>query len=254
MNVSYDMVAKTILFLMLMLSVWNPADARADQPLELVRITCIPEMRYFEIESKNYPSEATTWIWSGFEVKEKDEKAGRQKRWRILKERGLYTTEKLVYLCKLPESTYELVMTKGLTRASGECGGAPTATMNLKRNGQDWVSHVLFGNGDCFKRPTIASLAINDGKEGWDVRNMLVCVKSNQEAAMDDCRYLKETDEATFIPGAEIKAMKLRGASEADIVKALIPDSVMKMKEVPLTQETIAGYLKPLIGEGVRTP
>ena len=96
MNVSSDMIAKTILFLMLMFSVWNHADAQADQPLELVRITCIPEMRYFEVESKDYPSEATTWIRFGFEVKEKDEKAGRKKRWRILKERGLYPPEKLV--------------------------------------------------------------------------------------------------------------------------------------------------------------
>jgi hypothetical protein len=240
---------------MVMLSVWNPADAQADQPLELVRITCIPEMRYFEVESKDYPSEATTWIWFGFiNGKEKDEKAGRKKRWRILKERGLYPPEKLVYQCKLPESTYELTMAKGAPRASGQCGAAPTATMNLKRNGQDWVSNVLFGNSDCFRRPTISSIAINDGKEGWDVRNMLICVKANREGAIDDCKYLPETDEAKFIPGEEIKAMKLRGASEEEIVKALIPDSVMKMKEVPITQETIEGYLKTATGESTGQP
>ena len=243
-----------IWFLLVMFYCWSPAEARADQPLELVRITCIPEMRYFEIESKDYPSEATTWIWFGFEVKEKHERAGRKKRWRILKEHGLYPPEKLVYQCKLPESTYELVMAKDEPRASGECGAAPIATMNLLRNGQEWVSHVLFGSGDCFKRPTIASVAINDGKEGWDVRNMLVCVKSNQEGVLDNCKYLKETDEAKFIPGEEIKAMKLRGASEAEIVKALIPDSVMKMKEVPITQETIASYLKTAISERTGQP
>jgi hypothetical protein len=233
---------------------WSPAEARADQPLELVRITCMPEMRYFEVESKDYPSEASTWIWSGFEVKEKDEKSGRKKRWRILKGHDLYPPEKLAYQCKLPESTYELTVTKDEARASGQCGGAPTATINLKRNGKDWISNVLFGNGDCFGRPTIASVAINDGKEGWDVRNMLICVKANQEGMLDNCKYLKETDEAKFIPGEEIKAMKLRGASEAEIVKALIPDSVMKMKEVPITQEAIAGYLKTAISERTGQP
>ena len=250
MNVSSDVIVKTSLFLMVLLSVWNPVAVQADQPLELVRITCIPEMRYFEVESKDYPSEATTWIRFGFEVKEKDEKAGRKKRWTILKERGLYRPEKLIYQCKLPESTYELVMEKGEPRASGECGGAPTATMTLKKNGQEWVSHVLFGSTDCFRRPTIASVAINDGKEGWDVRNMLVCLKSNQEGVQDTCKYLKETDEAKFIPGEEIKAMKLRGASEEEIVKALIPDSVMKMKEVPITEETLASYLKTADSKG----
>jgi hypothetical protein len=245
MNVSSGVIVKTCLVLMLLLSVWNPADAQADQPLELVRITCIPEMRYFEVESKDYPSKATTWIRFGFiNGKEKDAKAGEKKRWRILKERGLYPPENVIYQCKLPESTYELVMVKDQSRETGECGGAPTATMTLKRNGQEWVSHVLFGNTDCFGRPTVASVAINDGKEGWGVRNMLICVKSNREGAPDTCKYLQETDEAKFIPGEEIKAMKLRGASEAEIVKALIPDSVMKMKEVPITEETIASYLK----------
>ena len=83
---------------------------------------------------------------------------------------------------------------------------------------------------------------------------MLVCVKSNQEGVQDTCKYLKETDEAQFIPGEEIKAMKLRGASEAEIVKALIPDSVMKMKEIPITEETITSYLKTASNERMGPP
>ena len=83
---------------------------------------------------------------------------------------------------------------------------------------------------------------------------MLICVKSNQEEGMDNCKYLKETDEAKFIPGAEIKEMKLRGASEEEIVNALIPKSVMNMKEVPITQETIEGYLKTAISERTGQP
>ena len=244
-----------IWFSLVMFYFWSPAEARADQPLELVRITCIPEMRYFEVESKDYPSEATTWIRFGFiNGKEKDEKAGRKKRWKILTARGLYPPEKLAYQCKLPESTYDVTITKPEPQASGACGASPTATINLKRNGQTWISNVLFGNDGCFELPTIASVAINDGKEGWDVRNMLVCVKSNQEGVLDTCKYLTETDEAKFIPGEEIKAMKLRGASEEEIVKALIPDSVMKMKEVPITQETIASYLKTADSEKTGQP
>lgn len=241
---------KPSLALVMLLSVWNPADALADQPLELVRITCIPEMRYLEVENKDYPSEATTWIQFGFiNGKEKDAKAGMKKRWKILRERGLYPPENLVYQCKLPESTYEVVIEKDDPRASGECGGSPTATINLKRNGKDWISKVLFGNGDCFERPTISSVAINDGKEGWDVRNMTICVKANQAGGMDACKYLPETDEAKFIPGDEIKKMKARGASQAEILEALVPKPVMKMKEVPITQEVIADYVGTAKGD-----
>jgi hypothetical protein len=211
-------------------------------------------MRYFEIENKNYPSESTTWIRFGFEVKEKDEKAGMKRRWKILKDHDLYPPEKLAYQCKLPESTYDLVVTKDESQASGACGGAPTATINLKRNGKKWISNVLFGNGDCFERPTISSLAINDGKEGWDVRNMTICVKANQAGVTDTCKYIPETDEAKFIPGDEIKKMKARGASEAEIVEALIPKPVMTMKEVPITQEAIAAYLNQAGSEKTGQP
>lgn len=251
MNVFSVMIVKTCLVFMLLLSVWNPADAQADQPLELVRITCIPEMRYLEIENKDFPSEATTWVWSGFEAKEKDQKAGRKKRWGILRTHDLYPPEKLAYQCKLPESVYELTITKDESSAHGQCGASPTATINLKRNGKDWISNVLFGNGDCFGRPTIASVAINDGKEGWDVRNLLICVKSNQEGVLDTCKYLKERDGAENISWEdfkeELKKMKAHGASEAEITAALMtmtPKPVMDMKEVPITQEAIASYLK----------
>jgi len=163
-----------------------PPLAWSDQPMDAVRITCIPEMRYFEFEYKELPSEATDYIATGFEVQEK--KPQIQKRWNILKKQGLYSPQKLTYECKLPKSTYRLSGNRGEASA-GRCGSAPDISISLTHNGGSFISDVLFGPA-CFERPSIDRVAIFDGEEGWAVRNVTVCVRGNAPNVLDYCKYL----------------------------------------------------------------
>ena len=64
----------------------------ADQPIELFQITCIKDMRYFELDSKSY-SEASNYLYS--DTGELDDKI------KLLNSNGLYLPENLSYECSV---------------------------------------------------------------------------------------------------------------------------------------------------------
>jgi hypothetical protein len=167
--------------------------ARADWSLEFVRITCIPEARYFYFEYKpvSGPAALTDTQF--------DEKMQRE-RMRIWQRHGFFDPRSLERECRLPESTYKLITSQPPAREQGMCGGAPQITLNLFRNGTAFFKDVVFGD-DCFGGPSVVSVEITDGLEGWDTRQMTVCISpAVGEARM--CKFLSETygDIAKAVP------------------------------------------------------
>ena len=205
-------------------SLFMVSNLYADQPIELFQITCIKDMRYFELDSKSY-SEASNYLYS--DTGELDDKI------KLLNSNGLYLPENLSYECsvknmerasnpehqKLASNTlekmkklgdrvpasminrlkeslneyviYKVVANKGAPKATGMCGGSPTASLSLWRNNILWIDDVLVNEG-CNNRPSITKIIINEGRKGWSTTNMTICMKKNY-SSNEECSYMSET-------------------------------------------------------------
>lgn len=171
-------VAVLVLFaLMSRLPAW------ADQPMPAIRITCIPEMRYFEFEYKQLSSEATEWVLSGYEVQENPQTEKRiekriKKHLKVLKRYGLFDAQKLQYECKLPQSTYTL--TGGDYYGDG-------ITVSLTHNGGPFISDVLVGPNR-FGKPSIDQVSIFEGMDALTNRNVTICFGGNAPGVLGNCK------------------------------------------------------------------
>jgi hypothetical protein len=166
-----------LIFCFLSTSVWA-------QDVEFLRVTCIPETRYLEVEYKAVPSDAV-FIGTGF-----NEKEGKQ-RFDAWEKRGYFDPGKFRYECKLPDSTYLITSSRAPYSEQGMCGAQPRITLNLSRNGEKWLDNVVFGS-DCFGGPSIMRISIRDGQEGWDTRNADLCIAPSGDS-QEFCEYLSET-------------------------------------------------------------
>jgi hypothetical protein len=156
---------------------------RADWSLEFVRITCIPEARYFYFEYKPIDGSAALT-----DAQVSDEK--QRERMRTWQKHGYFDPRDLDFECRLPESRYRL-RTSQPPGHEGRCGAAPTITLNLLRNGSSYVKDVTLGD-DCYGGPSVLSVEIADKLDGWGTREMTICVKAGQAEAAK-CTFLSET-------------------------------------------------------------
>jgi hypothetical protein len=134
--------------------------AIADWSMDFVRITCIPEARYFRIEYAPISGSAAL-----LETQSDDKQ--RSQRMLAWKKHGYYEATNLQYECRLPESTYNISAVQTPESEHGMCMAAPQITLSLFRNGIPILDKVIFGN-DCFGGPTVVSTEVTDGLEGWD--------------------------------------------------------------------------------------
>jgi len=140
-------------------------------PIDFVRITCIPQLRYLEIEALSDPHlrEAITRRVSAG--------ASSEATYKQMERSGLFVPEKLNYVCKMPESTYELRVTQKPPTQSSMCGVSSRVSFSLSANRKEWFRDVLL-NENCTDAPSVASVTISDGKQGWTGRReMIICLK-----------------------------------------------------------------------------
>lgn len=145
--------------------------AFADWPLKLVRIACIPEARFFKIEYAAVNGDSAL-------AEAKYEDAKRRKRLAAWRKHGFFDPSKLKYECKLPESVYQVTATQPEPSEQGMCGGAPSITLSVTKNGKKKLNQVIFGS-DCFDRATVSSLTITDNLEGWGTGYEILCTYPN---------------------------------------------------------------------------
>lgn len=176
--------------------------ALSDQSIDLLRLTCIPELRYFEIEGSSYSILAEA-IAHGFDSFSPE---GVEKRLRILQTHGLYSPRNLKYDCKLPQATFQLVARQPPASERGMCGSSPTASFSLSINGQELFRDVLINEG-CFDRPSVASITMSVGKRGWKPAEIVICLKEKPSSEVE-CKFSGATfpDET----GGEMAAYGIR--------------------------------------------
>lgn len=183
-----------------LLVVFNVTPALADWSMDFARITCIPEARYFRVDYIAISGPAV-FLESQFN----DEKQA--KRLLAWKNAGYHEVRDFNYECSLPESVYKLTTHQPSASERGMCGGAPRITLNLLRNDRPILDKVTFGY-DCFGGPTVTSAEITDGLQGWDTRQMTLCLLP-KDSETQKCEFLSETygaiSEATPITQEKIE-------------------------------------------------
>jgi hypothetical protein len=211
-----------LIFFLISTSAWA-------QDVEFLRVTCIPETRYLEVEYKAVPSDAV-FIGSGFNEKEVKQRLA------AWEKRGYFDPGKFRYECRLPDSIYLITINQPAGSEHGMCGAQPRITLNLSRNGEKWLDNVVFGS-DCFGGPSVMRISIRDGQEGWDTRNADLCIvpSSNSEIS---CEYLSETysDISRVMPLTQDELERYIEANRTEPEKTPRTEATPWSKKIPLTK------------------
>jgi hypothetical protein len=149
-----------------------PICAYADQAIDMIKISCIPEANYFDVELKMYHS-----LVNEDETVVKQPINRTKSKSKILAKHGIYFPRNLVYECKLPNATYKIKGSQPMPSPRGQCSASPTPSISIWGNGVLWIENVLFGE-DCFGNPTIKRIEIADG-------NMSLYIKISDETLFD---------------------------------------------------------------------
>ena len=212
-----------------------PAPSTADVFVDLMRIICVPELRYFEFEVRTYYLLAEP-LFDGYG---EPAPATLEERLKLLERHGLYSPRNLKYTCQLPETKYELTADQPPASARGMCGASPTASFSLRANGKDWFRGVLLNEG-CFDRPSISSVRISDGKRGWSGwREMSVCARETSGAALE-CHSLR-------LPLSTAGTVLPDSASDHPAWRALLEKRLREMETIPgfpITQDDLMEQLR----------
>jgi len=148
--------SKTYLVSFFFLFTLLPISASGDQAIQLVRVNCIPEANYFDVEISTHHGLEDIDV----PVKSPPFKTGMAK---TLAKNGIYFPRKLVYECKLQGATYKIAGYQPLPKPRGQCGASPTPSISLWRNDELWLDSVLFGD-DCFGNATVKRIEISRGR------------------------------------------------------------------------------------------
>lgn len=167
-----------LVFAGMLLTIAHPT--QADWYVNFVHITCIPEARYLAFEAKDIEGSYVL-----METQFDDKK--RAQRMALWKKKGYFDPSKLTFECQMPESTYTITAMQPPASAHGQCDAGPSITLSLLRNGEPYLSNVTFGS-DCFGGPSVTRVELSDGLNGWDTRQLTMCI-----APRERCEFLSET-------------------------------------------------------------
>jgi len=162
--------------------------AHADFTYDFVRISCIQESEFLDIEYRDIHNNAV------------DAVAGDQFKNRFLlwAKHGFFDPRKLSYKCTFTkkdrdstthQSTYKVV-TKKAEQGNGPCGGAPEIYLSLYKNDQVLINNVVFGNSNsCYGSPAISRIYI----QGQGPEEAQICFRKNsntgEEPPKDKCEW-----------------------------------------------------------------
>lgn len=153
-----------LLLAMLTVLALVPSDANADYAVDFIRISCIREARFLDIEYRDIHNSPVDT--------EPDPPSA--KRTDIWPRHGFFEPENLKYQCSFPDSRYEIVTAQGPGSNAKTCGAQRDIDFSLLRNGVPVISHVAFG-GSCADDNFIRRVSIFDGKAGWHGREVEIC-------------------------------------------------------------------------------
>jgi len=175
-----------------------PVQAEA---FEFVRVTCVGERGYFEIEYKTVEQEV-------FE--------GATHRGRSFADYGFLDPHSANFECRLGNVVYFVSTHQEQPRASGMCGGAPPIILTVRRDKQLLIDRVSFGS-TCNGESSITHFWVHEGEAISFPAEMSLCIAPDVtdfkiRAPEEVCPYLgpDEAARATPITPNRIKSCRTR--------------------------------------------
>jgi hypothetical protein len=154
-----------------------PQPARADYMVDFIRIACVPEAGFFDIDHRlihnNAAESASSRVWA---------------------RQGFYTPSDLTYECDLGPVKYKLSAHQN-NWTGGMCGAAPEIFLTLFRDDRVIANKVVFGLS-CLGHPTITRISMTEAKSGYHGRESQICyLKRGDESEHPECKWFFNMDE-----------------------------------------------------------
>lgn len=149
--------------------------AQADYTVDFVRISCIRDAQFLDVEYRGIHNPAITALTENGAAQGD-----------VLARHGFFEPGKLSYECSLPDSKYKIVATQTGWSERGMCGAAPEIILSLYRDGEPLLERVVFGPS-CFGNPSVTRITIEDGKQGWYAREAEVCLAGGTSETPGRC-------------------------------------------------------------------
>lgn len=166
---------KTVYVFMLLLAVLAVGTSRADTVKHTVRIACVPEAGLLHLES-GYLHDSVAY--GPASMTERDA---------VLARAGFHDPHHLAVSCALGGVTYSMTATQDET--SGRmCGGDPEVYVTVTRDGQPFLTDVVFGNS-CHALPSVESMTVGDGPRSWRGRETRMCYLSGKDGGPAFCDW-----------------------------------------------------------------
>lgn len=168
---------KTLFVLALLACTLLSRTACADTSKHMVRIACVPEAGLLDVESRLLHDSV-----SG----DPDPNAREERRTRLA-QAGFHDPHGLTFSCVLGAVTYVITAQQD-PESNWMCGGSPEVYVNVTRDGDAFLSDVVFGES-CKRLPSVIRFTVGDGPRSWRGRETMVCYSSGGEGETDRCDW-----------------------------------------------------------------
>ena len=168
---------KSLFVFALLLSTLSCRVCLADTSYQFVRVACVPETGLLDVESR-YLHDSV----SGYPDSE-----GPDERNRRLAQAGFHYPRGLKLSCELGGVSYVITAEQD-QRSDRMCGGDPEVSLTVTRNGDKFLSDVIFGES-CHQQPSILRFTIGDGPNSLRGRETEVCYSSGNDGKPDHCEW-----------------------------------------------------------------
>lgn len=132
--------------------------AKADYTIDFLRISCVPEAGFFDIDYRGLENDTAQATSS-----------------KVWAKHGYYSPSNLNYQCSIPGATYKVRATQQ-PWSSGRCGASPDIYLTVSRNNKVIIKHVVFGeNGECDLEPEVTRVSITEANSSNGGREAEIC-------------------------------------------------------------------------------
>lgn len=166
---------KALFALALLFSMLFCRVSRADTSPDFVRIACVPEAGLLDVEYRSLHDSVS------------GDPKGAHQRSALLAQAGFHDPHHLKFSCVLGGVTYAIIADQDPT-SERMCGGAPEVFLTVTRDGEKFVSNVIFGES-CHQLPSVMRITVGDGPQSWRGRETQVCYATGKKFAPVFCEW-----------------------------------------------------------------
>jgi hypothetical protein len=185
--------------LIIVLALLFPTIASADSTQHFVRITCIPEARFFSFEYRAVDGNAAL-------TDAKYDEKKRKRRLDLWKNQGYFEPSHLKYECRLQGVSYTLSTKQRKPQDRGGCGANQPIELTLLRNNKEILHNVMLGDVCIEAGAFVTSVDISEPPDGWGSKTMTICVVGSppegqlRTDAKPRCEFLRDEELIQTMP------------------------------------------------------